>query len=147
MAAKRVEPYIFCILCISTLEGIFYKRRLQIFIIDRPTTLICASKEMYLRQFVAGLFLLTSKRISIVSKCYLEPTYSWTRQLLGWDCGTWHITVQYFFVVREVKQMIDLVGQLTMGNLAHDEGSLVTSPEGTSWVIWFGAMTVIGSRC
>ena len=46
-----------------------------------------------------------------------------------------HTTVQYFFVVEEVKQMIDLVGQLTMGNLAHDEGSLVTSPEGTSWVI------------
>ena len=68
-------------------------------------------------------------------------------KFLGWECGTWHITVQYFFAVREVKQMIDLVGQLTMGNLAHDEGSLVTSPEGTSWVIWFGAMTVIGSRC
>ena len=43
--------------------------------------------------------------------------------------------MQYLFVVSEVKQMIDLVGQLTMGNLAHDEGSLVTSPEGTSWVI------------
>ena len=72
-----------------SLEGICHKRRLQIYIIDRPPTPICVSQEMHLRQFIAGRFLLTSKRISIASKCYLEPTYSRTRQV-PW-LGLWNL--------------------------------------------------------
>ena len=119
----------------------------QIYIIDRPPTPIGASQRcIWDNSLPIGFYWPANGFLLCLNATWNQPIHE-VGKFLGWDCGTWHITVQYLFVVSEVKQMIDLVGQLTMGNLAHDEGSLVTSPEGTSWVIWFGAMTVIGSRC
>ena len=71
----------------------------QIYIIDRPPTPIGASQRcIWDNSLPIGFYWPANGFLLCLNATWNQPIHE-VGKFLGWDCGTWHITVQYFFVV------------------------------------------------